>query len=106
MAALSKPNIITDSSHVEVQNQLGKGLCALGKSISTVINNVDNILSEIKTDLLSCLWDSSKIFTNLFLRVSVTRKNIIIPVLKNIRDIGVHQLKIFLDHIYQNNYRL
>ncbi|CAG9773665.1 unnamed protein product [Ceutorhynchus assimilis] len=87
-AALLKSNLVTDSSYSEEQNQLSKGICALGKGISSILGNVKNLPEDLKGDLLSSLLDSGRILTNLFHRVTVTRKNLIIPHLKNMKQLA------------------
>ncbi|KAJ8966439.1 hypothetical protein NQ314_003521, partial [Rhamnusium bicolor] len=87
-AALLKQNLTTESSQCEVQNQLGKGICALGKGITNILNNIDKIPDDLKNDLLTNLLDSGRMLTNLFHRVSVTRKNLIVPLLKNMREVA------------------
>lgn len=84
-AALLKSSLASDSSYLEEQNQLSKGICALGKGISSILGNVKNLPEELKGDLLSSLLDSGRILTNLFHRVTVTRKNLIVPHLKNMK---------------------
>lgn len=87
LAILSKPNGARDASNAEVQNQLGKGLVALGKAISTVLKD-NSLTKENKEVLLENLGDSGRILTNLFHRVSVTRRNLITPLLnKNIKEL-------------------
>ncbi|CAH2003204.1 unnamed protein product [Acanthoscelides obtectus] len=87
-AALPKQNITTDSSNIEVQNQLGRGLSALGTSLTLSLSQLNRLPENIRTDLLKGLSDAGKIFANLFHRVSVTRKNLIIPCLKNMKDLA------------------
>ncbi|CAH1997736.1 unnamed protein product [Acanthoscelides obtectus] len=81
-AALSKQNISVDASYVEMQNQLGKGLAALGRSISTIFLDLEHMPDQFKGDFLTSLCDSGRILTNLFHRMSVTRKNLLVPGLK------------------------
>lgn len=89
LSILPKSNLMTDGSHSEVQNSLGKGLCALGKGITFLLHNTEESISkESKETLLTLLSDSGRILTSLFHRVSVTRKNTIVPLLnKNIKDL-------------------
>lgn len=82
LTILNKQNSLRDGSYVEIQNQLGKGLSALGKGINKMLNNAD-CSSKTRSEMLEYLYDSSKIFTNLFHRVSVIRKNLITPLLNN-----------------------
>lgn len=84
-AALQKHNLSIDSSQSEVQNQLGKGICALGKGITDILNNIDKVPADFKNNVLSNLLDSGRILTNLFHRISHTRKNLIIPHVKNLK---------------------
>lgn len=81
-AALSKQSILVDASYVEMQNQLSKGLLALGKSVSTILLDLDNTPDQFKGDFLTNLCDSGRILANLFHRISVTRKNLLVPGLK------------------------
>ncbi|CAH1955748.1 unnamed protein product [Acanthoscelides obtectus] len=81
-AASSKQNITVDASYVEMQNQLGKGLAALGRSISTILIDLEHMPDQFKGDFLTNLCDSGRILTNLFHRMSVTRKNLLVPGLK------------------------
>ncbi|XP_031355142.1 uncharacterized protein LOC116179488 [Photinus pyralis] len=75
-AVLDRYNLARDGSHVEVQNHLGKGLCALGKGIDLLLNGDTTV---IKNELLEYLCDTGRILTNLFHRESVTRRNLIYP---------------------------
>lgn len=86
-AALSKQNLATDSAYVELQNQLGKGLSALGNGINIILNNADKISDELKSEILSSLGDSGKILTSLFHRLSITRRNLVVPCLKNMKNL-------------------
>lgn len=78
-----------DGSHVEVQRQIGVGLCALGKGVNLILNDVEKILPlEFKVKLLASLSDSAQILTNVFHRVSVTRRNLLSPLInKNVKDL-------------------
>lgn len=86
---LRKQDQLTDNSHVEVQKQVGKGLCALGKGISLILEDSANAIPlEFKVKLLASLSDSAQILTNVFHRVSVTRKNLLGPLInKNVKDL-------------------
>ncbi|KAJ8930406.1 hypothetical protein NQ314_016801 [Rhamnusium bicolor] len=86
---LKKQDQNTDSSHVEVQRQVGKGLSALGKGISLLLGDTENVVSmNFKVNLLSSLSDSAQILSNVFHRVSVTRKNLLSPLInKNVKDL-------------------
>ncbi|XP_031338427.1 uncharacterized protein LOC116167250 [Photinus pyralis] len=87
-AALQKQNILTDSAYVEIQNQLGKGLTALGKGISLLLDNLNKIPEDTRNPILTNLGDSGRILTNLFHRVSITRRNLLVPYLnKNLKDL-------------------
>ncbi|XP_044748215.1 uncharacterized protein LOC123309261 isoform X1 [Coccinella septempunctata] len=89
-AILSKTNVARDGSYTEIQHQVGKGLCALGKGMNLILANRENIPEEYKTTLLTYLSDSSRILANVFHRVSVTRRNLIAPLVnKTIRDLVV-----------------
>ncbi|XP_031328226.1 uncharacterized protein LOC116159395 [Photinus pyralis] len=87
-AALQKPILSVDFSHSEGQNQLGKGLCALGKAISNILGNIENIPGDMRSGLLTDLFNSGRILTNLFHRESVIRKNLITPHLKNLQAVA------------------
>lgn len=78
---------IRDASQSEVQNQLGKGISALGKGITAILNSKEPLTGDLKKDLLKDFCDSGKILSNLFHRISVSRKNCILPLLnENIKD--------------------
>ncbi|KAB0803149.1 hypothetical protein PPYR_00119 [Photinus pyralis] len=87
-AALQKPILSVDFSHSEGQNQLGKGLCALGKAISNILGNIESIPGDMRSGLLTDLFNSGRILTNLFHRESVIRKNLITPHLKNLQAVA------------------
>nr|CAI5859580.1 unnamed protein product [Callosobruchus analis] len=72
-----------DASQFEVQNQLGRGISALGKAITSLLPVMDFPEENLKHDLLKNLCEAGKIFTNLFHRVSVSRKNCILPLLND-----------------------
>ncbi|KAJ8930809.1 hypothetical protein NQ314_016341 [Rhamnusium bicolor] len=81
-AASSKQSIMADASYTEMQNQIGKGLSALGKCISVILLNLQNTPDQFKGEFLTNLCDSGRLFSNLFHRISVTRKNLLVPCLK------------------------
>ncbi|VEN59032.1 unnamed protein product [Callosobruchus maculatus] len=72
-----------DASQFEVQNQLGRGISALGKAITSLLPIMDFPEENLKNDLLKNLCEAGKIFTNLFHRVSVSRNNCILPLLND-----------------------
>lgn len=73
--ALLKTSLTTGESHLEAQNHLGKGI---------IINKIPK---NIKGVLLSHLLESSRGLTNLFHRVIVTRKNVILSHLKYMKEL-------------------
>lgn len=84
-----KSTLAADASLNETQHQLGKGLCALGKAISRILDNIDLFPEEIKCEVLKCLTDSGQLFSNLFHRISINRQNIITPHLNvNMKEIA------------------
>lgn len=71
-----------------MQNRLGKGLSALGQGLNSILNNVNKIPEDIRDDILKNLGDSGRILANLFHRISLTRKNLIVPCLKNMKNLA------------------
>ncbi|KAJ8913085.1 hypothetical protein NQ315_006586 [Exocentrus adspersus] len=75
---LDKRSLSRDNSYLELQNHLGKGIGALGASMQ--------IPQEVRAEILTPLCDSGNIFANLFSRISVVRRNLVIPLLnKNLK---------------------
>ncbi|XP_050296319.1 uncharacterized protein LOC126736134 [Anthonomus grandis grandis] len=85
IAIIRKNNLVKtrDFSQSEVQNQLGKGISVLGKALTTLLNDSEHDLKNLKKDLFKDLCDAGKIFTNLFHRISTSRKNGILPLLND-----------------------
>lgn len=85
---LTKTNLMKDGSFVEVQNQIGKGLCALGKGINEILCHSEDIPLEIKKNLLNNFCDTGQILTSVFHRISITRRNMVTPFLnKNLKEV-------------------
>lgn len=78
---LSPAHVTRDSSHSEYQLSIGNGLSALGKAFSTILEEENSLPKDIREKILSNLTDSARIFTNLFYKISKTRKYLISPVL-------------------------
>lgn len=81
LSILNKRNLATDATYFELQNQLGKGLCVLGASLNSILYGIENRPGVLKNDLLGTLSDSGRIFAYTFHRISVMRRNLILPLL-------------------------
>lgn len=57
-AATSKQSVSVDASYAEMQAQIGKGLSALGNSISTILLHLENVPEQFKAQFLTNLCDS------------------------------------------------
>lgn len=87
LSLLDKHNRARDGSYVEVQKQLSSGLCALGKGLTTLLGTPGELPTDVMGDVITSISDSARILTNLFHRVSMTRKNLINPMLnKSVRE--------------------
>lgn len=74
MSALHKKR---DSGYSAIQNQISQGLSALGQGLNIFLEEGDNFPKELKEKLMTPLWDSGKILTNLFFSLSQTRRTLI-----------------------------
>lgn len=85
-AILSKFALTKDQSYVTAQSQLAKGICAIAESLNTLLET-PTMPQALHEKMISNLTDSSRILTNLFHRMSLTRRNLIFPLLnKGIKD--------------------
>ncbi|CAG9761375.1 unnamed protein product [Ceutorhynchus assimilis] len=74
MSALHKKR---DSGYSAIQNQISHGLSALGQGLKITLEEGNNFPKELKENLMTPLWDSGKILTNLFFSLSQTRRTLI-----------------------------
>lgn len=86
ISVLDGRSLARDGSYLELQNHLGKGLCALGKALNVLLSSSQENILDSRKDIISSLSDTGKILSNLIHRISITRKNLISPFLnKNIK---------------------
>ncbi|CAH1106622.1 unnamed protein product [Psylliodes chrysocephalus] len=63
-------------------------ICALGLRLNVILKDTENIPSEIKEELLTHLSDAVRLFTNLFHRLTMSRRNCILLLLsENIKEV-------------------
>ncbi|CAG9766199.1 unnamed protein product [Ceutorhynchus assimilis] len=74
MSALHKKR---DSGYSAIQNQISHALSALGQGLKIILEEGNNFPKELKENLMTPLWDSGKILTNLFFSLSQTRRTLI-----------------------------
>lgn len=80
-AIMSAAYLNRDSSLVNMQKQLSAGLVALGQAITQILDEKSSIQKDVKEHILGTLSDSGRLLAHLFYTLSITRRNIISPIL-------------------------
>lgn len=85
---LSQAYLKRDTCHAHYQEQIAKGLSALGKAINPVLENTQNASSSSEDSLLPSLIDAGRILADLFRSISSTRRTLITQTVnKGVKDI-------------------
>ncbi|KAB0790310.1 hypothetical protein PPYR_15348 [Photinus pyralis] len=88
MALMSAAYSNRDKARAEHQLHLSKGLTALGKGLSMLLDDSENIPKPLIEKILTCFSDAGRILTDLFFKESLRRKSLISPILnKQTKDI-------------------
>ncbi|KAJ8945284.1 hypothetical protein NQ317_001091 [Molorchus minor] len=79
LPAITSFQLTRDKHQVRRQEQLGRGLAALGRAMNALLKNssIDN--KEARNDILANLGESAKLFTDLHHNMSLSRRAGIIP---------------------------
>ncbi|CAH0552819.1 unnamed protein product [Brassicogethes aeneus] len=81
LTLIPRPQMSREAAQAEYQQQLGRGLSALGQGMNVLFENVENLPEAVKQPLLIALTDAGRIFTHLFHRTSMTRRTLLCPLL-------------------------
>lgn len=82
MGILGNDRVARDRFNLEIQTNIGKALSAMGKSMSILLKETENIPKKIRDEVLLPLGDSGRILSNLMYNISASRRKLIIPSLK------------------------
>nr|CAH7748210.1 unnamed protein product [Callosobruchus chinensis] len=86
---LSVPQQARDNAHLQYQTSVGTALSALGSGLNILLQQDQNIPSDVKESLLKPFGDAGRILANVFASISSNRRKMILPLLaKNIKEIA------------------
>nr|CAH7746849.1 unnamed protein product [Callosobruchus chinensis] len=86
---LSAPQQARDNAHLQYQTSVGTALSALGSGLNILLQQDQNIPSDVKESLLKPFGDAGRILANVFASISSNRRKMILPLLaKNIKEIA------------------
>lgn len=75
LASISEAQKKEDKYSSIIQGQIGNGLAALAKGLNRLLSVDENtLMRDLKTEIIPCLIDSGKIFTDVFHMESTRRK--------------------------------
>lgn len=77
-----------DSCYVDFQDQLAKGIAALGEALNLLLESKEDLPIQLKEKLLNPIWDSGRLLTNLFNGMTQVRRTLVAQVLtKQIKEV-------------------